>query len=102
MTVGDVVQFIDSMTNSIQLDQMLLIVQQSRSEEQRQVEGLRWFYRRDASLNRRGCDDNLLAGLAMMNMVEGVNIIFAILHVATIDAVTILIPVVGTIAIIMC
>ena len=37
-----------------------------------------------------------------MNMVEGVNIIFAILHVATIDAVTILIPVVGTIAIIMC
>ena len=30
MTVGDVVQFIDSQTNSIQLDQMLLIVQQSR------------------------------------------------------------------------
>ena len=38
----------------------------------------------------------------MMNMVEGVNIIFAIHHVATIVAATILIKVARTIAISMC
>ena len=38
----------------------------------------------------------------MIKLVEGVNIVVAIHHVATIDAVTILIPVAGTIAIIIC
>jgi hypothetical protein len=38
----------------------------------------------------------------MMNMVESANIIIAILHVATIVAITILILIAGTIAIIMC
>jgi hypothetical protein len=38
----------------------------------------------------------------MMNMVESTNIIIAILHVATIVAITILIQVVGIIVIIVC
>jgi hypothetical protein len=38
----------------------------------------------------------------MMNMVESANIIIAILHVTTIVAITILILIAGTIAIIMC